>query len=163
MLCRVWRSCTNTGLFTAYVFGATIRWTFFFKKIAQDIHRYNIVWNHYDSRHPVKGPSKGSLPLDPFDFRMAFIDFGSARSFPPNSRPLVQVTERPPDQFAAPEQLIEGNKYDMFAADVYNLGRVLQLELDEVDPEVRTTLLHFVFLIRNSLYWVTPSEETFDL
>jgi hypothetical protein len=38
----------------------------------------------------------------------------------------------PPSHTAAPEQLKEGEeKYDMFSADVFNLGRTLQIEIQK--------------------------------
>jgi hypothetical protein len=67
-----------------------------------------------------------------FDFRMAFIDFECAVQFERGAQPLVRPNMVPPSHTAAPEQLKEGEeKYDMFSADVFNLGRTLQIEIQK--------------------------------
>jgi hypothetical protein len=67
-----------------------------------------------------------------FDFQMAFIDFECAVHFQRGIEPLVRPNMRPPSHIAAPEQLKEGEEtYDMFSADVFNLGRTLQIEIQK--------------------------------
>jgi hypothetical protein len=101
----------------------------------QDIHTGNILFNHSNSR-PMEVVSSGELnaPIVPFhstfDFRMAFIDFECAVHFQRGIEPLVRPNMVPPSHTAAPEQLNEGEEtYDMFSADVFNLGRTLQIEI----------------------------------
>jgi hypothetical protein len=61
---------------------------------------------------------------------MAFIDFECAVHFERGIEPLICSNMVPPSHTAAPEQLKEGDdKYDMFSADVFNLGRTLQIEI----------------------------------
>jgi hypothetical protein len=43
---------------------------------------------------------------------------------------LVEPQQIPPEPFAAPEQSRMGEPYDIFASDVYNLGKVLEHNLD---------------------------------
>lgn len=113
-----------------------------------DIHRENILWNHSDWRRwgtdDDDGPPPGFLFHSTFDFRMAYIDFGCSTLFEPGQSHTIPSDSRPPSVFAAPEQTAEGDSYDVFAADVYNLGRVLQYELDEAlgdeDPVARETV-----------------------
>jgi len=102
-----------------------------------DIHTGNILFNHSNSR-PKEMVSSGELntPIVPFhstfDFRMAFIDFECAVHFQRGIEPLVRPNMVPPSHTAAPEQLKEGEEtYDMFSADVFNLGRTLQREIQE--------------------------------
>ena len=98
----------------------------------QDIHTTNIVFNRNNSR-PVEVSESGNsdTPIVPFhstfDFRMAFIDFECAIHFEEGVEPLVRPEMVPASHIAAPEQGGE-DKYDMFAADVFNLGRTLQIE-----------------------------------
>jgi len=103
----------------------------------QDIHAGNILFNHSNSR-PIGMGSSGELdaPIVPFhstfDFRMAFIDFECAVHFERGMEPLIRPNMVPPSHTAAPEQLKEGEeKYDMFLADVFNLGRTLQIEIQK--------------------------------
>ncbi|KAL1749244.1 kinase-like domain-containing protein [Schizophyllum fasciatum] len=93
-----------------------------------DIHSANVLWNHDGAR-----PS--SFLQDPcpklhstFDARYAFIDFGAAiHSLEDADRYAIPRTY-PPEEYAAPEQILE-IPIDRFAADVYNLGRVMEKEL----------------------------------
>ena len=74
-----------------------------------------------------------------FDVEYAFIDFGSAHIFPPGTPPIASPITSPPDPFSSPEQedslgdsedSEENDKpIDVFAADVYNLGKTLESEL----------------------------------
>ncbi|KAJ7368616.1 hypothetical protein DFH08DRAFT_982829 [Mycena albidolilacea] len=78
-----------------------------------DIHPFNIVINHVDSR-------KFSEPTAQYDFRDSFnceyvyIDYGSAHTFPPGT--------------PAEKALNEILDIDLFAADIYNLGKTLERE-----------------------------------
>jgi serine/threonine protein kinase len=103
----------------------------------QDIHTGNILFNHSNSR-PMGMGSSGEFdtPIVPFhstfDFRMAFIDFECAVHFQRGIEPLIRPNMVPPSHTAAPEQLQEGEEtYDMFSADVFNLGRTLQIEIEK--------------------------------
>jgi hypothetical protein len=51
--------------------------------------------------------------------------------FPPHSTHHIvnKQPTSPPTEFAAPEQEDSDEPYDIFAADVYNLGKVLECEL----------------------------------
>jgi hypothetical protein len=61
---------------------------------------------------------------------MAFIDFECAVHFERGVDPLVYPSNVPPSDFAAPEQAdANGGEYDLFKADVFNLGRTLMVEL----------------------------------
>jgi hypothetical protein len=60
---------------------------------------------------------------------MAYIDFGCSMKFTPENRYLMNSGLRPPSEWAAPEQL-HAEPYDVCAADVYMLGRVLKAELE---------------------------------
>ena len=95
------------------------------------------MWNHDGSRnsevrHFIE-PGHISVPFQStFDFRFAFIDFGfSVRFDPGDTNHLIEPGQSPPDEFAAPEQCRTGEQYDLFASDVYNLGRVLEHELEQ--------------------------------
>jgi len=99
-----------------------------------DLHPHNIVFNHDNMRTLEVGEPAVGAPIAPFhstfDFRMAFIDFECAVHFEEGVLPLVRAHSLPPSDIAAPEQLDGGaEKYNMFAADVYSLGRTLQKEL----------------------------------
>ena len=94
------------------------------------------MWNHDGTRyngvsHFVE-PGQIAVPFQStFDFRFAFIDFGfSVRFGPDDADHIVESQHCPPDEFASPEQR-RGGKYDIFASDVYNLGRFLEHELEE--------------------------------
>ena len=68
--------------------------------------------------------------------QLAFIDFGSAVLFPPDTTNHIvkKQSTSPPTEFAAPEQDIDSDEgYDMFLADIYNLGKVLQSELSQAN------------------------------
>jgi serine/threonine protein kinase len=60
---------------------------------------------------------------------MAYIDFGAAIKFSTGRRSFASGI-RPPSKWAAPEQLLD-EPYDVCAADIFMLGRVLQEELVE--------------------------------
>jgi hypothetical protein len=109
----------------------------------KDIHTGNIVFNHSNRRPPEIHTSEQNTLIIPFhstfDCRMAFIDFECAVHFPVENgveSKFLRPNRVPPDHTAAPEQLkardggnSEGYGYDMFAADVFNLGRSLQREI----------------------------------
>ncbi|KAI5885425.1 kinase-like protein [Schizophyllum commune H4-8] len=93
-----------------------------------DIHSANVLWNHDGAR-----PS--SFLEDPcpklhstFDARYAFIDFGAAIHSLDEADRYATPRTYPPEEYAAPEQILE-IPIDRFAADVYNLGRVMEKEL----------------------------------
>ena len=100
-------------------------------------------------------PGQPAVPFhSTFDFRFAYIDFGCAVHFSPDATDhLVTAEHIPPSHFAAPEQS-EGKPYDMFASDVFNVGKVLETELEEA-MQVRKliSLLRFVD-------WVNLKEES---
>ena len=91
-------------------------------------------------------PGQPAVPFhSTFDFRFAYIDFGCAVHFSPDATDhLVTAEHIPPSHFAAPEQS-EGKPYDMFASDVFNVGKVFQTELEEA-MQVRKlfSLIRFV-------------------
>jgi serine/threonine protein kinase len=77
-----------------------------------------------------------------FRFCFAFIDFGSAVQFSPDATDhLITAEHMPPSRFAAPEQT-QSEPYDIFASDVFNMGKVLQNELEEADR----VCIHFSLL-----------------
>ncbi|KAF8213999.1 hypothetical protein K438DRAFT_1956099 [Mycena galopus ATCC 62051] len=97
-----------------------------------DIQPFNIVINHIDSRNF----SESSLN----DFRQssnieyAYIDFGSAHIFsPPGTSSAGCPSTSPPDETSSPEQQaameVPETVIDLYAADVYNLGKTLEGEL----------------------------------
>ena len=100
----------------------------------QDIHCANILWNHDDTRNPRADnqPGKPAVPFhSTFDFRIAFIDFGSATRFTPGETThFITADHIPPSAFAAPEQS-QDEPYDVLRSDVYNVGKVLEHELEE--------------------------------
>ncbi|KIJ42172.1 hypothetical protein M422DRAFT_48368 [Sphaerobolus stellatus SS14] len=103
-----------------------------------DIHPFNIVISHADSR----GISPENDFRQTFNLEYAFIDFGSAHVFPPGNPPFAVPITIPPDHISSPEQKehLEGTEpIDVFAADVYNLGKTLETELtaalEEYDKE----------------------------
>jgi hypothetical protein len=77
-------------------------------------------------------PGQPAIPFhSTFRCCFAFIDFGNAIQFGPDAADhLVTAEHMPPSHFAAPEQS-QGEPYDIFASDVFNVGRVLQTELEE--------------------------------
>ncbi|KAK7021514.1 kinase-like domain-containing protein [Favolaschia claudopus] len=88
-----------------------------------DIHPRNILWNHAPTHHELSRHSK-------FNFCMAYIDFGGAVLFSADNRRSPGSGVRPPSAFAAPEQSLD-QLYDVCAADVCMLGKVLQGEMEE--------------------------------
>ncbi|KAJ7845495.1 kinase-like domain-containing protein [Mycena olivaceomarginata] len=94
-----------------------------------DIHIGNILFSHGPFRpFHERAPDR--------DFRLeakvayAFIDFGSAFIFSREASPFGTPITVPPDSFRAPEQTDPPTgDIDLFAADVYNLGKVLEIEL----------------------------------
>ncbi|KZT23264.1 kinase-like protein [Neolentinus lepideus HHB14362 ss-1] len=92
-----------------------------------DIQEGNIVWNHEEYR--AIAPDGTAYQRTNFDFRMAYIDFGSSTLFKPNQSPLIHTSKAPPVTLIAPELEKEGTWYDAFAADVYSLGMTLREEL----------------------------------
>jgi serine/threonine protein kinase len=103
-----------------------------FTIIPQDIHPKNILWNH-ETKRPRNVSRPTTTRKSPFhslfDFRMAYIDFGCSMKFTPENRYLMNSGLRPPSEWAAPEQL-HAEPYDVCAAEVYMLGRVLKEELE---------------------------------
>jgi serine/threonine protein kinase len=104
----------------------------------QDIHTGNILFNHSNSRllETLGNSGESDTPIYPFystfDFCMAFIDFECAVLFERDVEPLVHPNMVPSSHTAAPEQLKEDEeKYDMFSAEVFNLGRILQIEIQK--------------------------------
>jgi hypothetical protein len=52
----------------------------------------------------------------------------------------------PPSHMAVPEQLKDGEEmYNMFSADVFNLGRTLQIEIQKVHAVSIYDLTHHIF------------------
>jgi serine/threonine protein kinase len=81
-----------------------------------------------------------------FRFCFAFIDFGNAVQFSPDATDhLITAEHMPPSQVAAPEQT-QDEPYDIFASDVFNVGRVLQNELEE-SKEVCILFAFFLLLL----------------
>jgi hypothetical protein len=77
---------------------------------------------------------------------MAYIDFGAATKF--STLPCFSNSGiRPPSEWAAPEQLLD-EPYDVCAADVCMLGRVLQDEPAE-GRKVRMLLHRRSFVARD--------------
>jgi hypothetical protein len=95
----------------------------------QDIHIGNILFSHGPFRpFHERAPER--------DFRLkakvayAFIDFGSAYDFSGGTPPFGTPITVPPESVRAPEQTDPASgDIDLFAADVYNLGKVLGIEL----------------------------------
>ncbi|KAJ7875896.1 hypothetical protein B0H14DRAFT_2715078 [Mycena olivaceomarginata] len=101
-----------------------------------DIQPFNIVINHVDSRN------FSEISLNDFrqssNIEYAYIDFGSAFFFPPGTSSVGCPRTIPPDEISSPEQQVameldamelEAIPIDLFAADVYNLGKTLEGEL----------------------------------
>jgi serine/threonine protein kinase len=105
------------------------------KTESQDIHPHNILFNHDNCRAvELRYNGDSDTPIVPFhstfDFRMAFIDFECAAHFGRGVSPLVRPGNIPPSDIAAPEQAnLDGGEYDLFKADVFNLGRTLMKEM----------------------------------
>jgi serine/threonine protein kinase len=107
-----------------------------FHDFSQDLHPDNILCNHEDRHRVAQHKWEPGMTQPPFqstfDCQLAFIDFGSAIRFPPNvSDHIVRNRDcAPPVSFRAPEQPPNCHgPYDIFAADVYSLGKILQYEL----------------------------------
>ena len=93
----------------------------------QDIHPGNVMCNHENKLPNGKSGLKGYCST--FKFRVAYIDFDNSSEVDPNGRPITEICKGPPTQYAAQEQIKwrdDEMPYDMRAADVFNLGRVLQ-------------------------------------
>ncbi|KAK6977950.1 kinase-like domain-containing protein [Favolaschia claudopus] len=89
-----------------------------------DIHDRNILINHDNSR-----PLSLVGFRDSFKCQLAFIDFEFSFRFPKGSRNSVAPAQcMTPPNFCPPERVLHVPT-DMFAGDVYSLGRVLQEEL----------------------------------
>ncbi|KAJ7689955.1 hypothetical protein B0H17DRAFT_1201982 [Mycena rosella] len=96
-----------------------------------DIHPLNIVINHLDSRNFSESNEN--------DFRLssnieyAYIDFGSAHTFTPGVSSCGSPRTIPPEGISSPEQKAAADEenldINLFAADVYNLGKTLEQEL----------------------------------
>ncbi|KAK6977069.1 kinase-like domain-containing protein [Favolaschia claudopus] len=92
-----------------------------------DLHPENIVCNHEDVRFSRKS---GTSFQSTFDFQLAFIDFENSVRVPAgHSQAITTVFGIPPEPFAAPE-LIPADTVDLFAADVFSAGQLLQFELN---------------------------------
>ncbi|KIJ49236.1 hypothetical protein M422DRAFT_777720 [Sphaerobolus stellatus SS14] len=93
-----------------------------------DIHPRNILISHADSRNWSALPENDFRQTSNIEY--AFIDLGSAHIFTPGTPPIATPITTPPSPIHAPEQDAEGTKpIDVFAADVYNLGKTLETEL----------------------------------
>ncbi|KAJ7472354.1 hypothetical protein B0H11DRAFT_2038713 [Mycena galericulata] len=102
-----------------------------------DIQPFNIVINHVDSRNFSESCHKDFRQSS--DIENAYIDFGSAHTFsPPGTSPLGLPRTIPPGEISSPEQQVameqqdadeKATPIDLFAADVYNLGKTLEGEL----------------------------------
>jgi hypothetical protein len=97
----------------------------------QDIHPFNIVINHLDSRN-FSESNENDFRLS-FNVEYAYIDFGSAHTFGPGASSCGSPRTTPPEGISSPEQEAaeddESLDIDLFAADVYNLGKTLEEEL----------------------------------
>ncbi|KAK6977835.1 kinase-like domain-containing protein [Favolaschia claudopus] len=93
-----------------------------------DIHPGNIVISH-DNRLARQAPEDDFRNEKNLEY--AFLDFGSAQE--PARESLALPITTPPAGFCAPEQVLgQGSQaIDLFAADVYNLGKTLQRELSD--------------------------------
>ncbi|KAJ7639225.1 kinase-like domain-containing protein [Roridomyces roridus] len=96
-----------------------------------DIHPSNIVINHADARDSLDAPKEQDFRLR-FSPEYAYIDLGSSHILGPGvsfGHPLSY----PPEGIASPEQKAayedENATIDLFAADIYNLGKALETEL----------------------------------
>ncbi|TRM70471.1 kinase-like domain-containing protein [Schizophyllum amplum] len=93
-----------------------------------DIHSGNVLWNHDGARPSYFLQDPCPKLHSTFDARYAYIDFGAAvHSFDEADRHWTPRTY-PPEEYAAPEQILE-IPIDRFAADIYNLGRVMEKEM----------------------------------
>ncbi|KAJ7593659.1 hypothetical protein C8J56DRAFT_1043458 [Mycena floridula] len=69
------------------------------------------------------------------DYHLAYINFGSSIQFSSSDYHVQRQPPQPPLEFAAPEQISESEgSYDMFAADIYNLGKVLEHAFEKPFP-----------------------------
>lgn len=99
---------------------------------SQDLHPGNIVCNHEDIHPPHTRWTSGTAQpafQSTFDYQSAFIDFESAVRFPLDGHSHVSKCESAPPIPFAPPECKPDIEYDMFAADVYSLGKILQHEL----------------------------------
>jgi len=102
-----------------------------------DIHPGNVMCNHENKLPNGKSGLKGYCST--FKFRVAYIDFDNSSEVDPNGRPITEICKGPPAKYAAPEQIKwrdDEMAYDMRAADVFNLGRVLQHVVNKNDDSV---------------------------
>ncbi|KAJ7291710.1 WD40-repeat-containing domain protein [Mycena rebaudengoi] len=110
-----------------------------------DIHPRNILWNHAPTFYEPSRHSK-------FSFRMAYIDFGGGMIFSAENRHSRGSGVRPPSAWAAPE-LSLSQPYDLCAADVCMLGKVLQGEMEDgqkyynIPPDVEVYERYHILLV----------------
>ncbi|KAJ7715441.1 kinase-like domain-containing protein [Mycena maculata] len=94
-----------------------------------DIHVGNILFNHGAFRPFHERAPEREFRLDA-KVAYAFIDFGSASIFSHGDPPFGTPITVPPESVRAPEQADPATgEINLFAADVYNLGKVLEIEL----------------------------------
>jgi serine/threonine protein kinase len=95
----------------------------------QDIHPHNILLSQADRRDFAEQAPEKEFRLS-CAVEYAFIDLGSACMFKPGAPPVAQAITVPPKSVRAPEQTEDCDEpINLFAADVYNLGKTLELEL----------------------------------
>ncbi|KAJ6476838.1 hypothetical protein C8R45DRAFT_1216683 [Mycena sanguinolenta] len=93
---------------------------------------FNIVINHDDSRNFSESCHNDFRQSRNIEY--AYIDFGAAHIFAPGTPTTGCPNTRPPDGFCSPEQetVMEDDvkiPIDLFAADVYNIGKTVESEL----------------------------------
>ncbi|KIJ30966.1 hypothetical protein M422DRAFT_53565 [Sphaerobolus stellatus SS14] len=96
-----------------------------------DIHPGNIVISHDNARERPACAENDFRKVSELEY--ALIDFGAAHVFPGMDSPLAYPETTPPEAFSSSEQKEQHDKggvIDVFAADVYNLGKTLERELD---------------------------------
>ncbi|KAJ7639221.1 hypothetical protein FB45DRAFT_1055379 [Roridomyces roridus] len=97
-----------------------------------DIHYWNILINHADHRD-LGAPKENDFRLG-FNVEYAYIDFESSHILEPGTS-CGHPISHPPEGAASPEQEAalddENATIDVFAADIYNLGKTLEGELRE--------------------------------
>ncbi|KAJ7900921.1 kinase-like domain-containing protein [Mycena leptocephala] len=94
-----------------------------------DIHPHNILLSQADRRDFAEQAPEKEFRLS-CAVEYAFIDLGSACMFKPGAPPVAQAITVPPKSVRAPEQTEDCDEpINLFAADVYNLGKTLELEL----------------------------------
>jgi len=105
--------------------------------------------SHADSRGDWEAPPENDFRKT-CDVEYAFIDFGSAHIFSPGDPPFASPITIPPDPISSPEQVEHDTqgygegKIDVFAADVYNLGKTL--ETAYCCDQGSFILIHTIFL-----------------